>query len=218
MSNEPHKPERDFERDLGELQAKWGRMERTEPPDLLDQAVLNAARRDLQPARKRRPLRWLGGFATATVVVLAISVILEQQPPVTAPAEDLPNGLKIQKQEAVTEEADALQQFDQAPMPAAEPRAMTREAKRDTLSVAGAVRAEPEATAQKAKRSENSSYAEMAEVLAEEDALLSPGAWIALLEELKRSDEPADFEAELRAFREAYPDYPLPDSLTDGTP
>ena len=60
-------------KDIERLQSEWDRMDRAEPPNLLDHAVLNTARRELEPKNRRRPLRWLGGFATATVAVLAIS-------------------------------------------------------------------------------------------------------------------------------------------------
>ena len=58
--------------ELGRLQSDWDRQERVEPPELLDQAVLNAARRDLEPRPSRGLLPWLGGLSTAAVVVLAL--------------------------------------------------------------------------------------------------------------------------------------------------
>ncbi len=52
-----------------------------EPPDLLDQAVLNAARRQLERSRRRRSMGWLGAFATAAVVVLALTIVVRQDLP-----------------------------------------------------------------------------------------------------------------------------------------
>ena len=59
----------EFEQDLKAVRSAWSGLEQTDPPELLNQAVLNTARRELNTRRRSRPLRWLGGFATATVIV-----------------------------------------------------------------------------------------------------------------------------------------------------
>jgi len=74
----------EFEQDLETVSAAWSGLEQTEPPELLNQAVLNTARRECDARRKSRPLRWLGGFATATVIVLVKKTdgfMLEQAAP-----------------------------------------------------------------------------------------------------------------------------------------
>lgn len=63
--------------DLAEIQQAYYGLEAIEPPELLDQAILNAARRELA-TRRRKPLRWIGAFATATVVVLALTIVIQQ--------------------------------------------------------------------------------------------------------------------------------------------
>ncbi len=63
--------------DLAMIQAAWSDLESVEPPELLDQAVLNAARRELA-VRRGKSLRWIGAFATASVVVLALTIVVQQ--------------------------------------------------------------------------------------------------------------------------------------------
>ena len=67
MNSHPHGTHggRPIDPDLGAVQSAWSELEQCEPPDLLDQAVLNAARRQLERSRRRRSMGWLGAFATA---------------------------------------------------------------------------------------------------------------------------------------------------------
>ncbi len=60
---DPSGPDMELERDLQSIRDGLASQGHEEPPAMLDQAVLNAARRDLE-AKKRRPLRWVGTFAT----------------------------------------------------------------------------------------------------------------------------------------------------------
>jgi len=65
--------------DLATIQGAYSRLEATEPPALLDQVVLNTARRELASGR-RKSLRWIGAFATASVLVLALTIVVQQDP------------------------------------------------------------------------------------------------------------------------------------------
>jgi hypothetical protein len=67
----------DWKQDLDDIQTEYSRLDATDPPDLLDQAVLNIARRELSAGR-RRPLHWIGAFATASVIVLALTIVIQQ--------------------------------------------------------------------------------------------------------------------------------------------
>ena len=140
MTNDPRKPEDEskLEQELAEVHAEWRSMAQAEPPDLVDQAVLNAARRDLEPARKRRPLRWLGGFATAAVVVLALTLVVEQEPQ----RPDLPAATEKSRPRADSLGNQVLRSSEpapvQAPLPPAEPSQMAREARRDATRLKAA--------------------------------------------------------------------------------
>lgn len=80
-----------FERDLEEIRRHYRASEGEKPPEMVDQAVLNMAKRaveaDGQSAASRWSLfsgfsaapRWIGGVATAAVVVLAVSLFYEQE-------------------------------------------------------------------------------------------------------------------------------------------
>jgi len=73
MDPKDHKPElnagNNWEQDLESVRSALSGLESVEPPDLLDQAILNTARRELTASRPR-PMRWVGAFATAAVVIL----------------------------------------------------------------------------------------------------------------------------------------------------
>jgi hypothetical protein len=86
-------PERDLDAtELAMIQASWSELESPEPPELIDQTVLNTARRELAN-RRRKPLRWIGAFATASVVVLALTIVVQQDhEPLKAPRS---NGAKL---------------------------------------------------------------------------------------------------------------------------
>ena len=71
-----------LEHDLEEIRAALSDGDSPEPPDLLNQAVLNAARRELGRDKRwlrRFPVRWMGAFATASVVILALGLIVQQE-------------------------------------------------------------------------------------------------------------------------------------------
>ena len=248
MSKEPRKPENGpgFERDLETLQARWDRMERAEPPDLLDQAVLNRARRDLETGRKGRPLRWLGGFATATVVVLALAVVLEQEPQVTAPAIE-PASEQLNEELAAPPARSKLSKdrSSRQALPPAEPEPMKREARRERQDLQPALGREEKASPDAALRMERKNSepgvsqestesladspkeqdvlaepyrAATAEVAEAEEAPLSPETWIERLLALKNEGRQAELAAGIEAFRRAYPDHPLPEELADDAP
>jgi hypothetical protein len=233
MTNDPRKPqdESKLEQELAEVHAEWRSMTQAEPPDLVDQAVLNAARRDLEPARKRRPLRWLGGFATAAVVVLALTLVVEQEPQ----RPDLPAATEKSRAPVDAPDKQTLQSSEpaplQAPLPPAEPRQMAREARRDAprLKAAdeNATAEKPEAgTAQRfepaAAAAPPAAEAVEAEAFSDdalEEALRTdPETWIRQLLELQAQGDTDALEAGIAAFRSAYPEYQLPPELDERIP
>jgi hypothetical protein len=85
-------PGNNWEQDLESVRSALSGLESVEPPDLLDQAVLNTARRELAASR-RKPMRWVGAFATAAVVVLALSIVIQQDQKTPDPRSG--NGIKL---------------------------------------------------------------------------------------------------------------------------
>ncbi len=71
------------------------------PPAMLDQAILNSARRDLAKSR-RRPFGWMGAVATAAVLVLAVTIVVQQDETPT------PSGLERNNEIRVESQSDAL--------------------------------------------------------------------------------------------------------------
>ncbi|MEE4217681.1 MAG: hypothetical protein V2I48_08735 [Xanthomonadales bacterium] len=246
MTDKPREPEQNqaFERELEAVQTAWDRMETQEPPSLVDQAVLNAARRDLEPRRKRKSLRWLGGFATATVAVLAVTVILLQEP--QRPEPSLLDGGEFRRtaKPAVSLDESATLATEQAPLPAAEPRALTREAKRekqaapvqgnadesDAMKSAitpGAIRADRLNMTPGVPAQAGPATAELAEAatVAEEkpDEGIDPAPrsaedWIEQMLELREYGQMKRLAGEIAAFRHYYPDHPLPEELVEPRP
>jgi hypothetical protein len=208
MTNDDRKDRRTASKDDAELEdvrAAWRDLPAEEPPDLLDRAVRNAARRDLERPRRRR-LRWIGPFATAGVVVIAVSILLLQdwRPQTGEPAETL----------RLEERAERGPGTDAAPANRrSTPQMMTarpREKGAADQEKAAATEQEPAAVASDAP-------APAAEALQREATPapepISAEAWIAELMQLRMQGREAELEAGLEAFRAAYPDYPLPHEL-----
>lgn len=244
MTDKPRIPEdqQAFENDLHAVQAKWDRMESAEPPDLVDQAVCNAARRDLEPRRKSRPLRWLGGFATATVVVLAVTLMQEQESPLPEPSLQDAGEFRRDATPGPKLEESATMKSVQAPLPPAEAIAQTREAKRQKQPVQAA----DQETENDAMRSaiippafsadqlsmtpgipakNRTEQAELAEAAADaeetQDQDLAPKRaedWVEQMLQLREYGQMKRLAGEIAAFRHYYPDYPLPEELAEPQP
>jgi hypothetical protein len=208
MSDKTRKPERPkklddgLDQDLARIREDWKQLDPVEPPELVDRAVLNTARRDLEPARKTRPLRWLGGLATATVVVLALTVMLDQSPPGvdTTSKPQLEESLRklppptatpaVPAETAELEDAPPAR-ISQDALPPASPPAMTREVRRQ----------------EKLGASD-----------AERKTLPGAEEWIEEMLALKRAGMTEQLNAEMAAFRTIYPEFPLPAELTEEQP
>jgi hypothetical protein len=175
--------------ELERLQSDWDRQERAEPPELLDRAVLNAARRDLKPARRSKRLGWVGGFATAGIAVVALSLVLLQETPQSPP----PAPLEMPAQEAPA--ADPAVRAAPAAASSPQPEVM-----RD--SVAG-LRVKEEA------------QEELLESARKAAPALSPEEWLEQIQRLHERGDEEELARQLQAFRSTYPDYPLPENLRD---
>ena len=70
--------ERSLQEDLLSIHDSLSEGEDMEPPAMLDQAVLNTARRELASGKRFRA-GWVSAFATASIVVLALTIIVQQE-------------------------------------------------------------------------------------------------------------------------------------------
>lgn len=190
MTTDPRdqKPDHDIERDLEAVRHALSGPENPEPPQLLDQAVLNVARREVQSQgthwSKRQPLRWLGAFATATVILLAFTLVIEQEPLAPVPAETEADGLILDRDEEMPAKSKLrMDGYETQP------------------------RAAAPAMLEKKVIEESPPLQETA------DAVTDPDAWIQRLLQLRKNQQQDLFEAEMAAFQEAFPDYPLPPEL-----
>jgi hypothetical protein len=232
MNAESRQPrsEQLLEQDLEALRSVWAGSESTEPPELVDRAILNTARRAIEnrPGRRfgSRRLRWVGAFATATIVVLALSIVVQQEP--ALPPETEANGLRLEKS------APAVPQRSKAADPAG---AVAGEGLPDRATAARPLAAPPAAesapgmaTAADAQdmgelRESLSDAPEQvpggqrkveAETLGVPDASLDavpPEDWIEQMRKLLEAGRLQELERELAAFRTAWPDYELPPEL-----
>jgi len=203
MSGETRKreAERPLEQDLENIRAAWRILQRDEPPQLLDQAVRNAARLAVPVVHKRsRLLRWLGSLATAAVVVLAVAIVIRQDQEGPVPPVVETDGLRLdtraRRMEKMADEG--------VPADAAPGQAQLR-SKQAAPAAAGESRREPDATA-----------AAMPQALPEGTATApGPEAWIDRMLQLQQAGRLDELSAELAAFRKSYPEHPLPPELQE---
>jgi hypothetical protein len=193
MTTDPRhqKDESALDQEIAPFRSTWTSLEQEEPPGLLDQAVINRARRELKDQGKAGPkrisIKWLGAFATAAVIVLALTIVLEQEQHAPVPAAEEADGLRL--------DSDG-------------PTAGKREARVSAMPA-------------KDMAKETTAVAEMksaaALTVAEEspDETREAAAWIEQLLELKKTHQAEKLAGELARFRAAYPDYPLPPDLED---
>jgi len=190
------------ERDLESIRSAWSGLEKTEPPELLDQAVLNQAKRAVEdrpgPGWIPKSNRGLAAFASVAVVVLAITLVVEQQDKAPVPAPAKLDGFRLD-----LDEADSA--GSEAGIPAEMERAAEESPAKSTLrkSVTAVSSSQPEARGAPPEAEPMS------------DALVpQPEEWVRRLIALKANHD-EKLASELAAFRAAYPDYPLPPELED---
>lgn len=214
--------------DLDKLSGVYGQLEHDEPPELLDQAILNSAHRAVEKKPHWMKFGWLHGLTTAAVFVLAFSIILNQREPVPV----FENGMRsnesvrVQREKAAKKQSTGeLKSEDRRmdmkvisenrqellrSMPARE--LMLEEELMDEVD---AMVASPQ-TATVAKEAFSATVAEPAANAEKARARTDSEAEQRLLEIIKLKQNGNErWETELELFREAYPDYPLPDELTN---
>ncbi len=184
-----HEPDQETEA----LRTAWSKLARVDPPEMLDQAILNAARRDLEHKARRARRGWLGALATAAVVVLALAITVQQDQQGPVPPVPKSDGFELERTSPATAPAgDSGQEHIQARRAAPANGAAAAKSLRDT------------GTGQS-----------LAETMEEDAAPLTPELWVERLLQLQRSGRQQELEAELAAFRRTYPEYSLPQELLD---
>ena len=91
---------------LDTLGRAYRQLQQDEPPELLDQAILNSAHRAVEKKPHWMKFGWLHGLTTAAVFVLAFSIILNQREAVLVPENGIMNkeAARYQRQDAVKKE------------------------------------------------------------------------------------------------------------------
>jgi len=214
MTTDPRhqKEENELDREIGQVRSTWAGLEKEEPPHLLDQAVLNRAQRELgspgTAGRKRWALGWPGAFATAAVVLLALTIVIEQQQQAPAPVAEEADGFKIDRDGPFTSKKEK-------PPEAAADRATAQE------NLAEKTRNETRTkpllmdSASTRAAAEQSDAGIPAVLAKSQGELPAVEAWIEQLLQLKKDHQDEQLAEELSRFRAAYPDYPLPNELDD---
>jgi len=187
-----------LESDLENIRSVLGERDSGQPPQLLDTAVLNSARRELEDTGKtkrgRFSLRWLSAFATASVMILALGILVQQE------QESVP----VSNGDA---EATLLQESAGKESAAESPQKRSMMKDHDQAPVTAASRSN------EFKLQETASEAE--QLNEEADETLPPEQWLQQILLLKSTQQEARLAEELAAFTAVYPDYPLPPELGD---
>lgn len=222
MNMETRNPQSELERDLETIRDSWPALDSTEPPDLLDRAVLNSARRSLGDLRRKR-WRWVGAFATSTVVVLTLTIVMEQKHQGSIPG----NGIRLDATAAGKADQKGVAGVTGTAEPAARsvPEGLDTDGRGRSLNrAASPTKAESDDPAspgaagqQQAEMLDAAGLPNLEEALpgetAEPEPEPDPEAWIERLLRLSRSGSHEALARELEEFKIAFPDYPLPAEL-----
>ncbi len=214
MTSDPKdkKPGPGFEQDLEALSTAWSNVNQAEPPDLLDQAILNSAARALEgqplPWWKKRPLHWAGAAATAMVLVLTITLVVQQDPMAPSPP--------VLKQEGLEQDELKQDRDDSALRKKSEVSADASEFHRERpASKRAAAPAPPQASLAASKVLEEEVSDRPVELSIMADPITTADEWLNQLLELKAAGKEQELKEQLAAFTAAYPDYALPTELQD---
>jgi len=191
-----HDRERDQELDvdLQRIRAGYQNLQQDEPPDMLDQAVINLARRELegQQKRRKRRMQWIGALSSMALLLITLNLVVDQQGAAPRPPEA---GSKFRKEQDGAG-ADAV-----------------FESRRESSALAP-TQDEPAAPVQRSmdlKRS--TALSDIAEEQSELEFKNEPSAWIERIRQLREEGLTDQAQVELQSFHEAYPEYPVPDDL-----
>lgn len=231
---EPRQPKNSgaFDEDFEAVRSAWSDLPREEPPDLIDQAVLNSAGRQIAASSRRRKYQWMGALTTAAVVVLAVNLVVRQEPQAPAPPPAPTDGFRMDRAETRpvlpelrSEGAADRSRGSESGEAAGRPQPL-RQVAPETAQPArklSATPAEEQSVADEPggpSEHERPGASEVPQSPATalplqkaSDGLLRPDDWIDRLLALREAGEEEALLRELAEFRAAYPDYPLPREL-----
>lgn len=205
-----------LDKDLDALQRKYRAAAREEPPAMLDQVVLNRARRAAaQHAIRPWSFSWMHATATAALLVLGLTLVLQLRETTRVP-ETLPetplqpaeyyDGLEDQDS-AVGEQESFHRSRDDAHLRKLEIQKSEalREVREEVLEPPPAA-PKPSYNMMKALPKYETQEAAVAR---------PPEEWLDHILELKKSGDEAAWRSELEAFIRTFPDHPLPRELSE---
>ena len=231
MSNIPNNGENDqsLRDDLDRLGGAYGQLQHEEPPELLDQAVLSSAHRAVEKKSGWMQFGWLHGLTTAAVFVLALSLIFDQreQVPVYEDRVRLDDSMGLQRQKAAKKASMDIEMDDRS-MELKEENAKPLDNFKE-IRASAPTGDEAFKTVAPDQAPETASdvliNAYKTEGPADKDILATeaeaPAEKVDEIEQqimaimkMKASGDEA-WVTELALFKQNYPDYPLPDELSN---
>jgi len=226
-----------LETGLEEIEAALRKLPAAEPPELVDQAVLNRARAAVE-GHTQRPWNfgWMHALATAAIVVLGVAILMQEPVPPEEPLRvALPPSGKLRDIDSEVKPLRIPADSAQARRQAAEQERASSESRlvREVqIHVPAPASVTPPAAKSLATAADNSGLAQQAatesdaspmadEALASGEEMkkempLDPQTWIVRMLELKQQGKAEQLRQELAAFRSAYPSHILPPELSDG--
>jgi hypothetical protein len=182
-----------------------------EPPAMVDLAVRNMARRELQQSSPplAGKLRWLAGLSTASIALIALGISLVQSPKTPIPADTQMNSkgveLESRREESSSLAAPASDDGLTRSIPAQSPQPTPQaEAMRESISKSAGERAAP-------------AMADSLELMQAENPVVdsakpaSAEAWLDLIQQLQDQGLLPEAREQLHSFVGDHPEYPLPD-------
>ena len=207
---------------LDKLSHKYGLLEQDEPPELLDQAILNSAHRAVEKKPHWMKFGWLHGLTTAAVFVLAFSIILNQREPVPVPDHEIGRSnyetVRLQRQKVAKKQSGA--QFEERSKEISFVREEKSDSSLDMLQSSPVAAAPASAALDNApeERAEQPQLEAQRSLYVRDDTRVQTNSeleqMLQTIIKLKQSGNES-WKTELELFKKSYPDYPLPEELTD---
>ena len=205
---------------LDKLSREYGLLEQDEPAELLDQAILNSAHRAVEKKPHWMKFGWLHGLTTAAVFVLAFSIILNQRDPV--PDYEISKSnfetIRLQRQKVAKKQSDSL--LEEQPKELSSEMAIKNDYRTDILQSSPVAAAPASAALENAPEegAEQPLLEAQRSLYVRDDTRVKTNSELEQILQaiikLKQSGNES-WKTELESFKANYPDYPLPEELTD---